>query len=156
MRSSLTLPSGVLPAAVVADANILLSATIDGRALDVLRERRAPICWATPEVYAEAAEYLPIVGNRKGLNVERLLRELQLLPVTVVQPETYLPFQEEARRRMAARDSDDWPTVALALALDFPIWSQDKDLAASELTVYTTGRLLDALHDEAAVTDDNG
>jgi len=64
MRSSLTLPSGVLPAAVVADANILL--------------------------------------------------------------------------------------------LDFPIWSQDKDLAASGLTVYTTGQLLDALRDEAAVTDDNG
>ena len=46
---------------------------------------------------------------------------------------------------MAARDSEDWPTVALALALDLPIWSQDKDLEDSGIAVHTTGRLLDAL-----------
>ena len=50
-------------------------------------------------------------------------------------------------RRIAARDPDDWPTIALALTLDLPVWSQDKDLADSGLKVFTTGQLLDALAD---------
>lgn len=50
-------------------------------------------------------------------------------------------------RRIAARDPDDWPTVALALAFGLPIWSQDKDLQDSGLEVVTTGELLDALRD---------
>ncbi|MGA2927386.1 MAG: PIN domain-containing protein, partial [Solirubrobacteraceae bacterium] len=37
----------------------------------------------------------------------------------------------EAERRIAARDPDDWPTVALALTLNLPVWSQDKDLISA-------------------------
>jgi predicted nucleic acid-binding protein len=69
----------------------------------------------------------------------------------------------EARRRLrrpagGGREAhrgarpDDWPTVALALKLDLPVWSQDKDLTVAGLEVFTTGDLLDALskidHDE--------
>jgi predicted nucleic acid-binding protein len=61
-------------------------------------------------------------------------------PLTV-----YEPRREEAERRMAGRDPDDWPTVALALARSLPIWSQDKDMEAAGVPVYTTGDLLDAL-----------
>ncbi len=46
---------------------------------------------------------------------------------------------------MAARDPDDWPSVAVGLSLAVPIWSQDKDFSASGLQVYTTGELLDLL-----------
>ena len=60
-------------------------------------------------------------------------------------PDVYEPMREAALRRMAARDPDDWPTVAPARALAVPIWSQDKDLQASGLRVYTTGDLLDLL-----------
>jgi predicted nucleic acid-binding protein len=48
---------------------------------------------------------------------------------------------------MAQRDPEDWPTVALALARELPIWSQDKDMETAGLVVYTTGRLLDAITD---------
>ncbi|HEY2632405.1 MAG TPA: PIN domain-containing protein [Solirubrobacteraceae bacterium] len=34
--------------------------------------------------------------------------------------------QAEAEKRIAERDPDDWPTVALALTLDLPVWSQDE------------------------------
>jgi hypothetical protein len=34
-----------------------------------------------------------------------------------------------AEKRIAARDPDHWPSVALALKLDLPVWSQDKNLA---------------------------
>jgi predicted nucleic acid-binding protein len=55
------------------------------------------------------------------------------------------PHREDALARVAARDPDDWATVALALELQLPIWTQDKDLATAGLTVYTTGDMLDAL-----------
>ena len=106
------------------------------------------------DVLGKVVEYLPSVGARKGLDVAKLMEELRLLPITVVQRETHLPFEQEARRRMAARDPDDWPAVALALALDVPIWSQDKDLQESGMRVYTTGQLLDALRQESEPSHD--
>jgi predicted nucleic acid-binding protein len=59
----------------------------------------------------------------------------------------YADQRQEAERRIAARDPDDWPTVALALKLGLPVWSQDKDLTDAGLDVFTTGELLDALRD---------
>jgi predicted nucleic acid-binding protein len=59
----------------------------------------------------------------------------------------YNHLGDEAERRIAARDPDDWPTVALALTLHLPVWSQDKDLTSAGLDVLTTGELLDALRD---------
>jgi len=55
--------------------------------------------------------------------------------------------RQDAEQRIAARDPDDWPTVALALTRSLPVWSQDKDLSTAGLDVYTTGDLLDALRD---------
>ncbi|MGI8827897.1 MAG: PIN domain-containing protein [Chloroflexota bacterium] len=114
----------------------------------VLRHVRGPRCITTPAVIAEVGEYIPPLGARKRLNVDRLLAEFHLLPLAIIGADIYEPFLEEALRRIGHRDPDDWPTVALALALDLPIWSQDKDLAVAGLTVYTTGQLLDALRDE--------
>jgi predicted nucleic acid-binding protein len=48
---------------------------------------------------------------------------------------------------MEGRDPDDWPSAALALARQLPIWSQDKDMEAAGVTVLTTGELLDALRE---------
>ncbi|MCA1699359.1 MAG: hypothetical protein LC790_10885, partial [Actinobacteria bacterium] len=56
-------------------------------------------------------------------------------------------LRDEAERRIGVRDPDDWPTVALALTLHLPIWSQDKDLTSAGLNVLTSGELLDALCD---------
>jgi len=67
------------------------------------------------------------------------------MPVGWQSPEAYEPHREEAERRMAQLDPDDWPTVALALARSLPIWSQDKDMEEAGVTVYTTGELLDAI-----------
>jgi predicted nucleic acid-binding protein len=67
------------------------------------------------------------------------------MPVNWQPAEVYEPHRDEAERRMAERDPEDWPTVALALALSLAVWSQDKDLAAGGVNVYTTGDLLDAI-----------
>lgn len=49
--------------------------------------------------------------------------------------------------RISARDPDDWPTLALAIALDLPVWSQDKDFVGAGVEIFTTGELLDSLRD---------
>jgi hypothetical protein len=49
--------------------------------------------------------------------------------------------------RIAERDPDDWLTVALALTLRLPIWSQAKDLTSAGPDVFTTGDLVDAWRD---------
>jgi len=69
------------------------------------------------------------------------------MPIEWVVEVDYAQQRDEAQQRIAARDPDDWPTVALALALDLPVWSQDKDLADARIEVLTTGELLDALRD---------
>lgn len=69
------------------------------------------------------------------------------MPVQWTPAADYEDRREEAEQRIAARDPDDWPTVALALKLGLPVWSQDKDLTVAGLDVFTTGELLDALRD---------
>ena len=69
------------------------------------------------------------------------------MPIQWTPAADYDSQRADAERRIAARDPDDWPTVALALVLGLPVWSQDKDLTVAGLDVYTTGELLDALRD---------
>ena len=91
------------------------------------------------------AEHLPALAARRGLDAALLLAALSVMPIEWQPQPTYEHLREEAERRMAGRDPEDWPTVALALARSLPIWSQDKDLEAAGVTVYTTGNLLDAM-----------
>ena len=44
----------------------------------------------------------------------------------------------QARRRIGARDIDDWPVVALALAVNAPIWTEDVDFFGSGVATWTT------------------
>jgi predicted nucleic acid-binding protein len=74
------------------------------------------------------------------------------MPIEWKPPTAYAARFKEARERMAARDPDDSPTVALALKMSLPVRSQDKDFSDAGVEVFTTGELLDALreagHDE--------
>ena len=47
--------------------------------------------------------------------------------VRTVECETYAPMEELARERLARRDEDDWPILAAALTLRWPIWTEDTD-----------------------------
>ncbi len=39
----------------------------------------------------------------------------------------YGGYESEARKRIGARDPEDWPILAAALALGCPIWTEDTD-----------------------------
>lgn len=104
-----------------------------------------PTCLAAQAVADEVAEHLPALAERRGLDASLLLAALSVMPVDWQQADAYAPMRVEAERRMSGRDPEDWPTVALALVRSLPIWSQDKDMEAAGVTVYTTGALLDAI-----------
>jgi predicted nucleic acid-binding protein len=123
----------------------VLSALIGGRARLVFASGRGPTCIAADAVAEEVAEHLPVLATRRGLDLGLLLAALSVIPVEWQDRETYESHRREAQRRMARRDPEDWPTVALALTRSLPIWSQDKDFQESGLTVHTTGALLDLL-----------
>lgn len=106
-----------------------------------------PACIAAEAVAEEVAEHLPALAARRALDAGLLLAALSVMPLEWQPVTAYASHRQEAEKRMAQRDLEDWPTVALALARELPIWSQDKDMQAAGLVVYTTGQLLDTITD---------
>ena len=128
---------------------MVLSALIGGRARLVFESDRGPRCLSPVAVAEEVAEHLPALAAKAKIDHDVALLALRAMPVDWQQPDLYEPCREEALQRVGQRDPDDWPVVALALALNLPVWSQDKDLEETRLRVYTTGELLDALRRQA-------
>jgi len=143
------LATSELPDALVADANVVLSAVIGGRASMVFGDVHAPPIHAADAVRNEILEWLPKLATKRGLDLGLRLALFQLLPVTWVHERRYTSREAEARRRMRERDEEDWPTVALALVLSesrsVSIWTNDKDFGAAGVDTVTTGALLDEL-----------
>lgn len=143
------MPTSELPAALVADANAVVSAIIGGRASLVFGSVHAPPIHAADAVRQEVLEWLPKLAAKRGLDLGLLLALFQLLPITWADETEYLRQESEARRRMRQRDEDDWPTLALALALSesrtVSIWTNDKDFSVARIETITTGELLDQL-----------
>jgi predicted nucleic acid-binding protein len=131
-----------------------LAALIGGRAGLVLTSPDGPRCLAPAAVRDEVGEYLPSLAERRRLNLDLAVGAFRLLPVEWVEEADYASHEPEARRRMADRDPDDWPVVALALARELPVWSQDRDLEAAGVTIYTTGALLDLLRESGRLPTD--
>jgi hypothetical protein len=53
----------------------------------------------------------------------------------------YQDFEQLARERIAPRDIEDWPIVAVALLLKMPVWTEDRDFFGSGLPIWTTDRV---------------
>lgn len=102
---------------------------------------------AAEAVALEIARHIPRLAAKRGLDSALMFGALGAMPVEWKASGEYEDRREQAEERIAARDPDDWPTVALALKLSLPVWSQDKDLADAGIEVVTTGALLDALAD---------
>jgi len=117
----------------------------------VIASPHGPHCVATEAVAVEIARHIPRLAAKRRLDSALLFAALQVLPVEWKPAADYDDQREQAEQRIAARDPDDWPTVALALTLGLPVWSQDKDLTDAGVDVVTTGELLDALRDAGRI-----
>jgi len=130
---------------LVADANVLLSAVIGGRAALVLRHEQVEQVFTPAAAYDEVFEYLGPLATKKRLRLDTLLLTLAALPITVVGRSEYEDHVPEAERRIGKRDLDDVDVLALALDLNLPVWSNDNDFEDAGVEWHTTAELLKAL-----------
>jgi predicted nucleic acid-binding protein len=130
---------------LVADANVLLSAVIGGRAKLVLGHPDVKTVSAPVFALDEVHKYLPMLAEKRRLRLDTLLLTLASLPVTVVERSEYQRHVKEATRRMRPRDPNDVDVLALALQLGHAVWSNDNDFEDAGVEWHTTAELLKAL-----------
>jgi predicted nucleic acid-binding protein len=87
-----------------------------------------------------------VFAKRYVLPEDLLLQSLALLPIEVHSERRYSSELPAARRLLASRDPDDIALAALALKLQIPIWSNDRDYEHFPLGSFTTAQLLKILN----------
>jgi len=133
------------PERLVVDANPMISALLGGAALRAFWNEAVKE-WATTQFTVnEVLSYLPRLASKICVPEEVLRLELELLPLTIYEKESYRDLVLEAKRRIAARDANDVDLLAMALKLGYPIWTNDQDFEQTGTTLYTTATLLESL-----------
>lgn len=122
---------------------MILSALIGGKAAGVFIEANDIEFITTSNIIDEVREYIPSFSQKKGLDDKTMEAVLSLLPIRVYPEDAYIGKKPAALDLIGKRDPDDAELLALALALDCAIWSNDNDLKdVDEAKVYTTGEML--------------
>lgn len=127
---------------LVADANVLLSAVIGGRAKAVLAHASVTEVFTAAATLDEVKEYAAGLAAKKRLSPEAVMLAIATLPVFVMERGAYEKRVPEARRRIGRRDPDDVELLALALHLGAPVWSNDNDFEDAGVEWFTTAALL--------------
>jgi predicted nucleic acid-binding protein len=130
--------------AVVADANVLLSAVVGMAALRVISVHGVTV-HATRFNAGEVEEYLPRLAARYDLPEDLVQLQWRLLPVVLHAEREYAERLGKAREQLEARDPEDAHALALASTLALPLWSNDRDFEGQPVERFTTAQLLRAL-----------
>ncbi len=130
---------------LVADANVLLSAVVGGRARDILTHPRVEEVLTTSATLGEVQEYLAHLARKRRLSIDTVLLAAATLPVTVVERAVYAAKLGQATKKLGSRDPDDVELLALALHLRLAVWSNGKDFEDAGVDWYTTAELLKEL-----------
>lgn len=115
---------------IVLDANILIRAVLGDKVRKLITAYADEVDFGAPETaFLDAAEHLPHIAADRDIDPGPWLDSLNALKdlVAVLTIDQAEHLREAALRRIGDRDSDDWPIVATALALNCPIWTEDKD-----------------------------
>jgi len=129
---------------LVLDANILIRAVFGQRVRQILEAYEDVAGFYSPDVcFEDARKYIPDLSERRGFDPAVGLSVLDHIGhmVEPVDRSLYEDYKNLARERVLTRDPDDWPIVAVALLLDFPIWTEDQDFFGSGVPTWTTDRV---------------
>lgn len=129
---------------IVLDANILIRAVLGKKVRGILEQYVSTTQFVTPDIcYQDARKYLPPLFEKRNLPVQNALDVLEKLNCLVesIDANLYCLYEEEAKQRIAIRDIDDWPIVALSLMLDCPIWTEDADFFGAGVATWTSDRI---------------
>jgi predicted nucleic acid-binding protein len=129
---------------LVLDVNILIRAVFGQRMRQILEAYEDVAGFCSPDVcFHDARIYIPDLSERRGFDPAVGLSVLEEIGrmVEPVDRSLYEDYENLARERVVTRDPDDWPIVAVALLLDFPIWTEDQDFFGSGVATWTTDRV---------------
>lgn len=127
--------------AIVLDANILFRAILGTKVPEQLNRYRTRVDFFTPAFcYEELRKHIPQIAKAKNLPIEPFDEAIEKLEKVVLplNKEIYSHKEKEAKRRISARDINDWPTVALALTLNCPVWTEDQDFFGTGLSTWNS------------------
>jgi predicted nucleic acid-binding protein len=126
---------------IVLDANILIRAVLGRRARALVEEYGGRVALVVADVAVlEARERLAELAGDRRLAFDALddvLNQMLRLFETAG-PELYGPFANRAQYLISDRDPDDWPTLALSLALDCRVWTEDYDFFGIGVATWAT------------------
>jgi len=129
---------------LVLDANILIRAVLGHRVRHHHEVHADRVSFFVPvTAYAEAEEHLAALVMKRGGKPAKALVSLRAMAAltTLVSDDLYGNFEAEARKRLGARDPEDWPVLAAALALGCPIWTEDTDFFGCGVATWTSGSI---------------
>ena len=129
---------------IVLDANILIRAVLGTRVSSLIEQYGEKVSFCTPDLaFAEASRNLPVIAGKRCVDPTPLLDSLNSLRmvVEVVAAEVTDPLEQAAMARIGGRDPMDWPIVAAALALDCPIWTEDRDFFGVGIPTWTSAHV---------------
>jgi predicted nucleic acid-binding protein len=131
---------------LIIDTNIFISALIKNNLTRYLIIN-SPFKLFIPEVeISEIKKYEKLIIKKSGQSYEKfyeLMKEL-LKYVKIINNKNILHFRKEADKVMKKIDKKDVPFIAAALALDCPIWSDDKHFKKQkEVKIFSTKEVLE-------------
>ncbi len=132
---------------LAADANVLLSAVLGGRAKAVLSHPNIDSVFTTAATFGEVNDYALVLARKKQIPVATVMLAVTTLPITLIEPQEYSGSMARAKRLIEKRDADDVELLALAIHLKIPVWSNDNDFQGTGVEWYTTAQLLRILEE---------
>jgi len=129
---------------LILDANILIRAVLGKRVIPLIADNTERVTFLVPRTaISEAQRHLARLIDKHGIDLDMAELSLDKLLSLVIPLDDmeFEPWRDEAISRIGTRDIDDWPILAAALAIDCPIWTEDRDFFGTGIATWTTDRV---------------
>lgn len=124
------------------DTNIIVRAVLGSRVGRILERSQEGLLHTPQLCLEETRSHTPKICQKRRFDTARFLERLTVIErkLNAIAENVYSQREEEARARVP-RDSEDWPTVATAFALDLPIWTEDRDFFGCGIATWITNTI---------------
>lgn len=130
---------------MVIDANPIIASLLGGKASDIVACDKFEFCSPQFALF-EVEKYIPLLARQLNRPEPEVRTAFHQLPIVPFQPVTYDDSVSRASAIIGARDKDDVPVLALALELQIPVWTNDRDFfGLSDVQVYSTEDMIELL-----------
>jgi predicted nucleic acid-binding protein len=127
---------------IVVDANVIMGAVLGKRIFHLMDAYHSTVLFfSCATAINDARKYVPQVLRKRGATQDEISKAIAKLDVVtnyliIVSDEDLAGAADAAKPRIS--DLDDWLYVALALVLDCPIWTEDKDFFGCGVPLWKT------------------